>query len=130
MTSLHPPSFHRNDFSTWSSSSSSPFSSVNPLSPYQNKPRPLLLLLLLLLAVNSYGRSWGSSRADTERRHNMRVYIHVHVRVRVRGRCPRAHARAERLRARARALRKELLLLGLCSKRKMSGTSGKIISMK
>ena len=25
------------------------------------------------LALNSYGRSWGSSRADTERRHNMRV---------------------------------------------------------
>ena len=43
------------------------------------------------------------------------------------GRCPRAHARAECLRARARARRKEL---GLCPKRKMSGTSAKIISMK
>ena len=26
------------------------------------------------LAVNSYGRSWGSSQADTERRHNIRVH--------------------------------------------------------
>ena len=30
------------------------------------------------LAVNSYGRSWGSSQADTEQRHNMRLYTCVH----------------------------------------------------
>ena len=66
-----------------SSSSSSSFSSVNPLSPYQNKPRHSRWRCArtpsdrFSLAVNSYGRSWGSSWADTERRHTMRVYTCV-----------------------------------------------------
>ena len=62
-------------------------SSVNPLSPYQNKPwrSPNVSIvnggvhghqaMVFFLAVNSYGRLWGSSRTDTERCHNsMRVY--------------------------------------------------------
>ena len=52
---------------------------------------------------------------------NMRTRTHVHVRVHIRGRCTSACGTARR---------KELFLLGLYPKRKMSGTSGKIISMK
>ena len=54
----------------------------------------------------------------------MRAYTLAGAR---KGACPHAHARAGRLRACARArAAQRIILLGLCPKRKMSGTSGKI----